>query len=102
MSNIKLALIILAGGIGKRINKKISKQMISYNNITILEINIINFRKHIQNIPIQVVTNKKDFNKVSEICNKYNLLAPILGIDSPPVAIIRDSHRYSLPSKLTT
>ena len=45
MSEIKLVLILLAGGIGKRINKKISKQMISYNNVTILEMNIINFRK---------------------------------------------------------
>ena len=81
MSNNKLVLILLAGGIGQRINKKISKQMISYNNVTILEMNIINFRKYIQNIPIQVVTNKKDFNKVSEICNKYNLLTRVLGGD---------------------
>ena len=79
MCDIKLVLILLAGGIGKRINKKISKQMISYNNVTILEMNIINFRKYIKNIPIQVVTNKKDFNEVSEICNKYNLLTPVLG-----------------------
>lgn len=79
MSNIKWVLILLAGGIGQRINKKISKQMISYNNITILEMNIINFRKYIKNIPIQVVTNKKDINKVSEICNRYNLLNPVLG-----------------------
>ena len=79
MSGIELVLILLAGGIGKRINKKISKQMISYNNVTILEMNIINFRKYIKNIPIQVVTNKKDFNEVSEICNKYNLVTPVLG-----------------------
>ena len=46
MSGIKLAVILLAGGIGKRLNKDISKQMISYNNVSILEMNIINFRKY--------------------------------------------------------
>ena len=49
MSNINLVLILLAGGVGSRINKKISKQMIRYNNLTILEMNIINFRKDLKN-----------------------------------------------------
>ena len=43
MSSVNLVLILLAGGIGTRINRKISKQMIKYNNLTILEMNIINF-----------------------------------------------------------
>ena len=38
MSSVNLVLILLAGGIGTRINRKISKQMIKYNNLTILEI----------------------------------------------------------------
>ena len=79
MSNVNLVLILLAGGIGRRVNKKISKQMIKYNNLTILELNIINIRKLLKNIPIQTVTNDKDINEVSEICNKYNILPPVLG-----------------------
>ena len=79
MSNVNLALILLAGGVGSRINKNVSKQMLCYNNLTILEINIINFRKNLKDIPIQIVTNSKDFIKVSEICNKYKLLDPVLG-----------------------
>ena len=74
MKSVKLALILLAGGTGTRINRKISKQMIMFNNLTILELNIINFMKELKNVPIQIVTNDKDFLKVSEICNKYNLL----------------------------
>ena len=46
MSNINIAIIILAGGIGKRFNKKISKQMISYSGVTVLEMNIKNAFKH--------------------------------------------------------
>ena len=79
MNNIKIMLILLAGGIGKRINKNISKQMIKYNNLTILEMNILNFSRDLKNIPIQIVSNSNDFTKVSEICIKYNLLPPILG-----------------------
>ncbi len=81
MSNFNLVLILLAGGIGTRINRKISKQMIKYNNLTILELNIINFIKIFKNIPIQIVTNNKDFTVVSEICDKYKLLRPVLGGD---------------------
>ena len=81
MSSVNIVLILLAGGIGTRINRKISKQMIKYNNLTILELNIINFSKIFKNIPIQIVTNDKDFIKVSEICNKYDLLTPVLGGD---------------------
>ena len=81
MNNVNLALILLAGGTGRRINKKISKQMVMYNNLTILEINIINFRKNLKNIPIQIVSNNKDFRDVIDICNKYNLLSPVLGGD---------------------
>ena len=79
MNNVKLALILLAGGKGKRLNKKISKQMISYNNITILEMNIINFKKYINDISIQIVTNKQDFLNVSKLCKKYNLRKPVIG-----------------------
>ena len=43
MSGVNIALILLAGGVGTRINRKISKQMIMYKNLTILEINIKNF-----------------------------------------------------------
>ena len=50
MSSVNLVLILLAGGIGTRINRKISKQMIKYNNLTILEVNIINFSKIFKNI----------------------------------------------------
>ena len=81
MKSVKLALILLAGGTGTRINRKISKQMIMFNNLTILELNIINFMKELKNVPIQIVTNDKDFLNVSEICNKYNLLSPVIGGD---------------------
>ena len=79
MSDIKLALILLAGGIGKRFKKNITKQMMSYNNISILEMNIINFRKYLQDIPMLIVSNKRDIIKVSKICKKYSLAAPVLG-----------------------
>ena len=79
MKSVKLVLILLAGGTGTRINRKISKQMIMFNNLTILELNIINFMKELKNVPIQIVTNEKDFLNVSEICNKYNLLSPVIG-----------------------
>ncbi len=79
MSNVKLALILLAGGLGKRINKNVSKQMLSYNNLTILETNIINFTKFLKKIPIQIVTNEKDFSYVSKICKTYNILTPVIG-----------------------
>ncbi len=72
-------LILLAGGAGKRLNNEINKPMISYNNVTILEMNIINFKKYLDKILIQVVTNKKDFFKVSVLCKKYNILTPIIG-----------------------
>ncbi len=81
MSNVDLALILLAGGTGRRINNKISKQMIRFNNLTILEINIINIKKVLKSIPIQIVSNEKDFIEASEICNKYNLFSPVLGSD---------------------
>ena len=74
-----LVLILLAGGIGKRFSNKISKQMISFNDVTILEKNIIFFKKHLKKISIQIVTNKIDFLKVSELCKNYNLLSPVLG-----------------------
>ena len=38
-----LVVILLAGGIGSRLKQKTSKQMISYNDETILEKNIIIF-----------------------------------------------------------
>ncbi len=81
MSSVNLAMILLAGGMGKRINKKVSKQMIRYNNLTILEINIINLKKILKSIPIQIVTNEKDFIEATEICNKFNLFSPVLGAD---------------------
>ena len=81
MKEVNIALLLLAGGIGKRLNKNVSKQMIMYNDLTILEMNIINFKTVFKNIPIQIVTNNQDFIKVSEICNKYNLFPPVLGGD---------------------
>ena len=74
-----IVLILLAGGIGNRFNKNISKQMIYFNDETILEKNVINFKKYLKNIQIQIVSNKKDFLKVSEITKKLNILDPILG-----------------------
>ena len=50
MSDINIAVIILAGGIGKRFNKKISKQMFSYSGVTVLEMNIKNFQQYLKNI----------------------------------------------------
>ena len=116
MNSVKLALILLAGGIGTRINRKISKQMIMFNNLTILELNIINFMKELKNVPIQIVTNNKDFLKVSEICNKYNLLSPVLGGDerhestynginsikyiNPKYVLIHDTARPIISSKV--
>ncbi len=79
MSNVNIAIILLAGGVGKRLNKKINKQMISYRGITILEINILNFQKNLKNIPVQIVTNEKDLPKVSKLCKKYQLLEPVIG-----------------------
>ncbi len=81
MDNYKLVLILLAGGSGKRINRTISKQMIAYDKKTILETNIINFKKNLKNIPIQIVTNNQDFLKVYDLCKKYDLLPPVLGGD---------------------
>ncbi len=117
MSNINLVLILLAGGIGRRINKNISKQMIRYNNLTILEINIINFNKQLNNIPIQIVTNDNDFIEVSKICNKYNLFPPVLGGDerhkstyrglksiehiNPKYVLIHDTARPIISSEIT-
>ena len=116
MNSVNIVLILLAGGIGTRINRKISKQMIKYNNLTILELNIINFSKIFKNIPIQIVTNKKDFIKVSEICNKYDLLTPVLGGDerqkstynalksieyiNPKYVLIHDTARPVISSKV--
>ena len=116
MNSVKLALILLAGGIGTRINRKISKQMIMFNNITILELNIINFMKELKNVPIQIVTNDKDFLNVSEICNKYNLLSPVIGGDerhestyngiksikhiNPKYVLIHDTARPIISSKV--
>ena len=79
MSNVNLVLILLAGGEGKRVNRKNSKQMIKYNNLSILELSIINFSKELKNVPIQIVTNDKDFLEVSKICNKYNIFTPVIG-----------------------
>ena len=35
MSSVNLVLILLAGGIGTRTKRKISKQMLKYDNLTI-------------------------------------------------------------------
>jgi 2-C-methyl-D-erythritol 4-phosphate cytidylyltransferase/2-C-methyl-D-erythritol 2,4-cyclodiphosphate synthase len=74
-----LVIILLAGGIGSRLKQKTSKQMISYNDETILEKNIISFKKYLKNIPIQVISNRKDLSKVIEINKKFNILPPVLG-----------------------
>ena len=68
-----LVVILLAGGIGNRINTKISKQMFRYNNKTILEKNIVNLKKNLKDIPIQVVSNEKDLPNVNKIIKKYNI-----------------------------
>ena len=86
MKKIRLALIMLSGGTGKRVNKKLSKQMISYNNVSILEMNIINFRKIIKNICIQIVSNEQDFlnlwNKhFLKIRTKSSFFAPFSGYE---------------------
>ena len=77
--NDNLVIILLAGGVGKRLNKQTSKQMICYDNETILEKNIISFQKYLKDVPIQVVSNKTDLPKVSEINKKYNIFLPVLG-----------------------
>ncbi len=77
--NNSLVIILLAGGVGNRLNKQTSKQMIHYNNKTILEKNIIRFQKYIKGVQIQVVSNKIDLPKVNEISKKYNILLPVLG-----------------------
>ena len=74
-----LVVILLAGGIGRRLNQKTSKQMISYNSETILEKNIIIFKKILNNVPIQVVSNNKDLSKVSEINKKFSIFPPVIG-----------------------
>ena len=40
-----LVIILLAGGVGNRLHKQTSKQLINYDNETILEKNIIRFQK---------------------------------------------------------
>ena len=74
-----LVIVLLAGGVGNRLNKQTSKQMIYYDNETILEKNIINFQKYLKNVPIQIVSNKTDLQKIREINKKYNILLPVLG-----------------------
>ena len=75
----KIVVLLLAGGIGKRLNRVTSKQMVSFKNVTILEKNLINLKKYLKNIQIKIVTNKKDFLKVTELSKKYNILKPVLG-----------------------
>ena len=79
MVSENVVIILLAGGVGNRFNKNITKQMITYDNETILEKNIIRFKKYLKNIQIQIVSNKKDLSKVIEITKKFNILDPILG-----------------------
>ena len=74
-----LIIVLLAGGVGNRLNKKTSKQLIHYDHETILEKNIIRFKKYLKNVPIQVVSNKKDLIKVNEINIKHKILLPVLG-----------------------
>ena len=74
-----LIIVLLAGGIGNRLNKQKSKQLIKYDNETILEKNIIRFQKYLKDVPIQVVSNQIDLTKVKEINKKYNILLPVLG-----------------------
>ena len=62
-----LVIVLLAGGVGNRLHKQTSKQLINYNNETILEINIIRFQKYLKEVPIQIVSNKKDLKKVKEV-----------------------------------
>ena len=74
-----VVIIILAGGIGNRFDRNISKQMMTYNNETILEKNVLNFKKYFKDIPIQIVSNKKDLSKVLEITKKFKISDPVLG-----------------------
>ena len=77
--NHNLVIVLLAGGVGNRLHKQTSKQLINYDNETILEKNIIRFQKYLKDVPIQVVSNKKDITKVNEINKKNNILLPVLG-----------------------
>ena len=55
MINESVVIILLAGGIGKRFDKNFSKQMITYNNETILEKNVLKFKKHLLNTRVYQV-----------------------------------------------
>ena len=74
-----LIVILLAGGLGKRLDEKTSKQLITFKNISILERNIKKFNEYLGNVKIQVVSNKKDFKKITKITYEYKILPPVLG-----------------------
>ena len=74
-----LMVILLAGGLGKRLNTKTTKQLITFKKISILERNIINFNEYLNNVKIQVVSNKKDLKEISKITKKYKMFPPVLG-----------------------
>ena len=74
-----LMIILLAGGLGKRLDKKTSKQLITYKSISILERNIKKFNEYLDKVKIQVVSNKRDFKKITKITNENKILPPVLG-----------------------
>ena len=118
MKNYKqdLVIILLAGGSGKRLSLEIDKQMIKINEITVLEKSIINFQKYLPNNNIQIVTNKKNLKKTSEIAKTYNIYKPIIGGEdrqssvynalnflketSPKYVLIHDSARPIISSEV--
>jgi|TARA_B110000285_G_scaffold46928_1_gene52836 2-C-methyl-D-erythritol 4-phosphate cytidylyltransferase/2-C-methyl-D-erythritol 2,4-cyclodiphosphate synthase len=74
-----ICIILLAGGIGSRFNRKKTKQLIKINNKSILEICIENLKHSFKNIEIQLVSNKNNINEIISISKKYNLLEPVVG-----------------------
>ena len=66
MNLMKNALVILAGGKGKRIGSNIPKQFIKYGKYNFIEYLFVN--KSIKNFDFLVIVCNKSYVKKSEIC----------------------------------
>ena len=77
-----LIYIILAAGLSERFKSKrinIEKQFYLINGKSILEICIENFIKLELNHKLLTVVSETRYNDANKICNKYNIMSPIIG-----------------------
>lgn len=73
---MKNALILLAGGIGKRMKSKVPKQFFNINNTNIIEYFLSNLEKNLFDIIMIVIANKdkkKYLNKLDEMYSFHNI-----------------------------